>query len=232
MSAAVFGPADEQRLVQEFFGDRVGFFVDVGANDPFKDSQSWHLERLGWGGLLIEPLPDAAERLRQSRRAIVVEVACTSPERANRSAVLRVAGPFSSLESDLRVVGAQAQSEIEVPTRTLDDVLRTHAVDRVDFVSIDVEGHELEVLRGFSVERYRPALILIEDHAFDLSRHRALKRRGYRLIRRTGLNAWYVPASSAHRLSPFGRWQLFRKYVLGMPFRRLQRRLRRIRAAR
>jgi hypothetical protein len=52
--AAVFKPELETALVRDFFGERPpGFFVDVGANDPKKDSQSWHLEQVGWTGILV-----------------------------------------------------------------------------------------------------------------------------------------------------------------------------------
>ena len=48
----------EQELVREFFaGVRDGFFVEVGANRPQQESQTWHLEQLGWTGVLIEPQP-------------------------------------------------------------------------------------------------------------------------------------------------------------------------------
>ncbi len=229
---AIFPPQSEARLVQEFLGDAPGVFVDVGANDPVKDSQTWHLEQRGWRGVLIEPLPDLAARLRVERRASVVEAACSSPQHAGGTARLKVAGVYSSLEPVLRVAEAVVEREIDVPVVTLDAVLQAHGYERVDFVSLDVEGHELEVLRGFSLERYRPRLLLIEDHALDLSRHRALSARGYRLVRRTGLNAWYVPADSPLWLSLRGRWQLLRKYVLGLPARRVRERLRRLRARR
>ena len=200
------------------------------SRTPRPGTQTWHPEQRGWSGLLIEPLPALAARLRAERRAIVIEAACTSPERCGRTAKLKVAGAFSSPERRLRVSDAAVQDEIEVRLVTLDEILQTNGIASVDFVSLGVEGHELEVLRGFSLERYRPQLLLIEDHAPDLSRHRALTARGYRLIRRTGLNAWYVPASSDMRLSAYGRWQLFRKYVVGLPFRRLREALRRLRA--
>lgn len=229
MRGAIFGPEVEQRLVQEFFGARAGVFVDVGANDPVKDSQTWHLEQRGWTGVLIEPLPQCASRLRQQRRAIVVEAACTCPERAGQTARLQVAGPYSTLEPQLRVADCSSCGEVEVRLTTLDEILQSNGIEAIDLLSLDVEGHELEVLRGFSLERYRPRLVLIEDHALDFSRHRALTARGYRLVRRTGLNAWYVPASSEMRLSLLGRWQLFRKYVIGLPFRRLRDALRRLR---
>ena len=56
----------EDRLKAEFFGPlRQGFFVEVGANEPQHGSQSWQFEQAGWSGVLVEPQPDLAERLRR-----------------------------------------------------------------------------------------------------------------------------------------------------------------------
>src|SRR6187549_2157621 len=83
---AVFKPELEVPLVREFFADTPrGFFVEVGANDPKKDSQSWHLEEAGWRGILVEPLPELASELRRLRKAKVFEVACSSPDRAGQT---------------------------------------------------------------------------------------------------------------------------------------------------
>jgi hypothetical protein len=104
--------------------------------------------------------------------------------------------------------------------RTLDDILvEANAPVPIDLLSIDVETHEIDVLNGLTLTRWRPRLIFIEDTAFNLSLHRALRSRGYKWMRRTGLNGWYVPNESPLSVSLFGRWQFFRKYYLGMPFR-------------
>ena len=64
----------EEWIVRDFFGDqRNGVFVEVGANHPKKDSQSFHLEEAGWQGILVEPLPELASELRRVRRARVFE---------------------------------------------------------------------------------------------------------------------------------------------------------------
>jgi len=94
----------------------------------------------------------------------------------------------------------------------------------VDFLSVDVEGAELAVLRGFSIAQYRPRLILIEDDVQDLTKHAYLNARGYKLVRRTALNNWYVPRATPFPISPFGRWQLIRKLYLGTWWRRWKRR--------
>ena len=215
----------EDRLKAEFFGPQPkGFFVEVGANAPQRGSQSWQFEQAGWTGILVEPQPDLAERLRQMRRAHVVAAACSSPANAGKTMTLHVLGPHSSLNPELAVTGVVAESEIKVPIRTLDDILHeTGAPSPIDFVSIDVEGHEVEVLSGFDLERWRPRLLLIED-----ATHRFVTRAGYRLIRRTGPNGWYVPQAQAPRVG-LGWWPLARKYYFALPIRKLRDRKRRLR---
>jgi FkbM family methyltransferase len=221
---------DEQRLVLAFFGRTPGFFVEVGANDPYAGSQTWHLEQRGWSGVLIEPLPELAKQLRQARVAKVFAVACSSPENAGRRLPLHVAGRLSSLDRDRMAPGSQPQTVIEVPIRTLDDVLgEAGAPQPLDFLSIDVEGHEIEVLRGFDFARWRPRLLLLEDHVGDLSKHRFVKSAGYRLVRRTDLNGWYVPINSPVHFGWKERLRLLRKYYLGLPFRVLRNLSRRLR---
>lgn len=223
MPRAIFHPDDEQALVQAFFGPSPGVFVDVGAHDPVVNSQSYHLERLGWTGVLVEPIPEFASRLRAQRSAAVVEVACGATEGAAR---FNVAGVYSSV---LPVKEGVVTRVIEVRVRQLDSVVHEAGLSHVDFLSLDVEGLELQVLAGFSLEIWRPRLVLIEDHVDDLSRHRHLRARGYKLMRRTGVNAWYVPRELPFRLGLQGHWQLLRKYVLGLPVRKMRNTLRRLR---
>lgn len=228
---AIYPPELETELVRQFFAPRgKGYFVEVGANDPKTESQSWHLEQAGWTGILVEPLPNLAARLREARTAKVYEVACSSPERAGTRMTLHVAGAFSSFNPKLSVTGVRPETAIDVPVRTLDSLLdEAQAPKPIDLLSVDVEGHELDVLRGFDFKRWQPRLILLEDHVTSLDKHNFLQRAGYRLIRRTGLNGWYAPRDAAPSLDWQGRWQIFRKYYLALPFRILREFKRRMR---
>jgi len=228
----VFPDTAEDALKAEFFAaTRNGFFVEVGANEPQRGSQTWPLEQAGWTGILVEPQPELATQLRQSRRARVVAAACSSPENAGGVVTLYLSGPHSSLHPGLAVASSVSHGTMRVPARTLDDILvDAGAPAPIDFVSIDVEGHEVEVLRGFDIARWRPRLILVEDHVTSLATHRFLTRAGYRLIRRTGLNGWYVPADKAPSVGLLGTWQIARKYYLALPFRLLRERKRRLQA--
>lgn len=210
MMKAVFPSDDvEPELLRAYLPER-GFFVEVGAFDPVYQSQTLHLEQRGWDGLLIEPIPDRA-KLFASRKAALIPVACGSRKQHGQSLPLYVAEAHSSL-------CYRAGPPISVPVVTLDSILAERQVDRVDFLSVDVEGAEVDVLDGLST-RYRPALILIEDHAENLTKHRAMRQRGYKRVRRTGLNSWYVPNEVSFPVSLYGRLQLLRKYYLSLPFR-------------
>jgi len=222
---------EEQARVREFFGgDNSGYFVEVGANHPTQGSQTWHLEQAGWTGVLVEPQPDLAAFLVTSRKARVFATACSSPENAGQSLPLHVDGARSALDRDRMAPGAQAAYVIVVPTRTLDSILEEAAAPiPIDLLSIDVEGHETEVLHGFDFNRWQPLLILIEDHVDSLQTHRYLKKSGYRLIRRLGHNGWYIPADEPYRVASSDRWEILRKYYLALPFRLLRNASRRIR---
>ena len=106
-----------------FFGNIKGYYVEVGANDPRERSQTWHLEQQGWTGVLIEPQPDLAARLRAERKGKVFAAACSSPAEAGQELPLHVAGPLSSLDRRSMAPGATPEKVIRVPVRTLDSIL-------------------------------------------------------------------------------------------------------------
>jgi FkbM family methyltransferase len=217
----IFPQEVESELKRAYFGnnDR-GYFVEVGANQPEELSQTFDLEGRGWTGVLIEPQPDLAEKLRRRRSAKVVAEACSSRGNSGSRMNLHLAGGHSSFDKNLNLAEVKPHGVIDVPVRTLDEILIEAGAPTIDFISIDVEGHELDVLEGFDLARWQPRLILIEDLLLHLRVHRCLTQRGYRWIRRTGINNWYVPVKQSPRLGLDGRWQFFNKFYLGTPFRR------------
>jgi hypothetical protein len=92
-----------------------------------------------------------------------------------------------------------------------------------------VEGHEIEVLRGFDIARWKPHLIVLEDHVGNLRSTGNLLGAGYRIIRCYENNGWYVPRDFAAKCQWTDRWEILRKYYLALPFRVLRNLSRRLR---
>jgi len=218
----------ENNLVWEFFGRKTsGFFVEVGANDPFLLSQTWMLEQKGWTGVLVEPLAACCADLRRYRNARVVQVACGAPHQIG-TATLHIAGAVSSLVPNAFDPKVRYETTETVQVVTLTDVLQQVAAPRViDFLSIDTEGTEGDILAGMDLTRFQPTLILVEYHVYSLALHRQLNNMGYKLIRRTVDNNWYIPKMLPFALKATERWELFRKMYLGTPPRAFKLWLRR-----
>jgi hypothetical protein len=91
-------------------------------------------------------------------------------------------------------------------------------------------------LRGLDLGRYEPQLILIEEHFYGLEKHFYLRRHGYKLVRRSGYNNWYVPRSapvSVFSMSSLPELlRLGRKMWLNTPFNRVRRHLKQRKRAR
>ena len=112
---AIFPSSMEQQLKEDFFADTpAGFFVDVGANDPVDGSQTWHLEQKGWRGVLVEPQPGLAQKLKEQRSVPVFACACSSPLNAGKTLPFQLAGIQSSLNLDFFVAGVRKEAIIEV----------------------------------------------------------------------------------------------------------------------
>jgi FkbM family methyltransferase len=153
-----------------------GTFVDVGAHDGASGSNTLFFERVrGWTGLCIEPLPDPFAKLEARRTARCLRVAIA--EHDGEEDFLAIAGAgemYSGLPSfhderhrdriahDLARFGGSTNS-IRVPTRRLDGLLAEHRIERIDLLSIDVEGAELGVLASIDFDRTRIVALTVEN---------------------------------------------------------------------
>lgn len=236
MNANVDPEAREKELVWKFFGQkRDGVFVEVGANDPVAGSQTWLLEHNGWRGVLVEPQASLCEKLRSARpRSQVFQVACSCPgSEGEADLILTEFDGNATLKPQRDSHGINYVGAERVRITTLDSVLQAAGVSHIDFLSLDVEGHEIEVMRGLDFAKYKPDLILIEDGVRNLAKHNFLKSCGYKLVKRTTLNNWYVPKEHPFKMSSWREHlELIRKMYLGLPFRKLRLRLRRRREQR
>lgn len=189
----------EDRLLEQIFlGKKTGLCVEVGAHDGITGSNTYHFERNGWKCVLVEPVPELCERIRQFRTGPVFNCAASSNTGEAAFYIADAIESWSALhltesQKERITAGKTAMREIKVMKRKLDDILNEADVSEVDFISIDVEGHELDVLKGFSTERFRPRILIIEDNGENACSNvpKYMEGKGYKKFFRTGVNDWY-----------------------------------------
>ena len=167
-----YGPARnsagvEEWIVRDFFGGRRGgVFLDVGANHHQRFSNTYYLEtELGWSGVAIEPQTEFADGYRQYRpRTTFVPLFVSDVSDLTATLYVTPNSLWASGSRDsLEMMGRTAVAR-SVKTTTLDDILDRLEINRVDFVSMDIELAEPKALAGFSIQRFTPALVAVEAH--------------------------------------------------------------------
>lgn len=162
------------------------FFVDVGAYDGIRDSNTHYFELIGWKGICIEPHPDYFPLCVENRPnsqclnlaawnidGESTEFYATYPGGASRI------GRLDELKKTLEIYsGIKVGAPIRVQTRTLDSIFREHEVPRgFGLLSVDVEGTEMQVLRGMNLENYLPRFVIVEYNHIEGERSRIPRHR-------------------------------------------------------
>lgn len=142
-----------------------GFYIDVGANDPFRDSVTQAFYERGWTGINIEPLPAQFTAL-QTHRQRDANLQCALGETSGSLKLWDCGVDGWATADQQTILRHQSQGQqgeyIEVPVHTLAEICRTHVVGDVHFLKIDVEGHEEAVLKGADFSTFRPWIVVCE----------------------------------------------------------------------
>jgi FkbM family methyltransferase len=187
-------------LARVFREQSTGFYVDVGAADPTEASITKHFYDSNWRGINVEP-GCRFSKLAQARPRDINLSMALSDSPGKRMFVEYLDIPTrSGLEATLYIDPAGLGESIrhEVPVRTLRDVLAEHAPDTIDFMSVDVEGHEREVLSGNDWTRFRPRVLVIESTLPNTSTpcherfEPILTAAGYQYVYFDGINRYYL----------------------------------------
>lgn len=144
---------------------RKGFYIDVGANHPTKGSVTHHFHLLGWSGVNVEPCTIYEKLAAERKRDVNLRVA-VSKTRGEATMYEFPETGISTLsreqaEENRRSHG-RSWRELRVPLVPLSDICAEHARRVIDFLSVDVEGHELEVLESNDWRKHRPRIVVVE----------------------------------------------------------------------
>ncbi len=179
-----------------------GFYVDVGANDPRVFSNTYFFYKKGWNGLVIEPNLQKLNQYRLRRRRDI---------RGNYAVGSKGLFTFFKFKEDAlntmseevansyEKMGHKILSSEKVASLPLSDILREKNIQHIDFLSIDTEGQNFEVLQTNDWNTYRPNFVVVETAEFDKPNDESLEEKynlymksvGYDKVANTPMNTIY-----------------------------------------
>jgi FkbM family methyltransferase len=204
----------EDLILYDFFKNSgPGYFVEAGAYDGLTFSNTYLLESLGWTGLLVEPHPRIADLCRENRPGSIVEQVALGPDGHKRTVEFTAAtdprggSPLSFVQASSKHMERCERERCSLEKYSVTmlslNTLLDSITNTVDFLSLDVEGMELEALRGFDLAKYKPRVILIEFQGDerDMQVERYLKNGGYTSSGVVGCNCFFARNEDSARLN-------------------------------
>ena len=169
-----YAQGGEDAIVSNIFNyvcpTQKGFYIDVGAYHPFKHSNTYLLHKAGWRGLNIDPRPGSKALFDKYRpRDINVEAGIAATEGSMTYYIVGDDSTMNSFSSEnLASLGMldKVVRTIDVPVHTLSSILSNHPeIEKIDYLNIDAEGFETEVLSGLDSSSIRPSIVSLEQNA-------------------------------------------------------------------
>ncbi|HWE35895.1 MAG TPA: FkbM family methyltransferase [Isosphaeraceae bacterium] len=203
----------EDILLDRVFRGRTGTYMDIGANHPFLESNTYFFYLRGWRGVNVEPIP-AQHALFDEHRPGDLNLNVAASDADGELTFFEIAdadgltghSTFSAEVAGRHRALGFAVAEYPVPVRTVAALVAEHAIEPPDFLSIDVECHEEAVLRGIPWDSWRPGVLVVESllplsHAAS---HAAWEPdvlgHGYRFAATNGVNRFFLRDDLADRL--------------------------------
>ena len=181
-----------------------GFYLDIGCYHPIKYSNTALLHNRGWQGINIDMNQtsiDLFKILRKKDKNICAAISSSNKEVTqfidhSYSPVNTIDKNFSQMIS--KRLQIKPFSERKIYTNTLNEILEKYEIQikKIDFLNIDVEGHDYEVLKGINFLNIKPKIICIEidNHEKNFSKESIqnyLKKFNYKIIKRIGFNGFF-----------------------------------------
>jgi FkbM family methyltransferase len=178
-------------------GQESGFYVDVGAHHPKRFSNTHRFYCRGWRGINVEPNPDALVLFQRRRKRDINLGYGIANQQGDLVYYMFNEPALNSFDQSLshrrlsdryQIIGTK-----NIPVRRLSDILEEFLppATPIDFMTVDVEGLDLDVLKSNDWSRFRPACLLVEAIEFKLTKpnaepiHSYLERQDYELFAKT-----------------------------------------------
>lgn len=211
----------EDFLVNKIFSGKAnGYYVEVGCLDGIEFSNTYFFEKKGWKGACIEAHQDFITALKKNRpNASIVHCAVGGEDKGSVTFYANKIGSLSTLDKNEEERWRENYrdyfygfEEQKVPMRTLSSIFSDLNVDDIDFVSLDIEGYEVQALKGLDFNKVKPKVFTIEykDENHRNQIEEILFPQGYHYLSKIGCNLFYS-LDEGHRkivTAPYGTIRL------------------------
>tara|TARA_B110000971_G_scaffold83110_1_gene85176 strand:- start:261 stop:851 length:591 start_codon:yes stop_codon:yes gene_type:complete len=195
-------------MVGRFFKNKKnGFYVDIGAYHPFKGSLTQTLYRKGWSGINID-ISKTSVDLFKIARPKDININCAIGKITEETKFFQ----NSKMNQQNSLIRQNSnQVEVKIKCYKLNDILTSNKIEKVDYINIDTEGTELDVLKGLDFKKIKPSLLTIEDNHFDLDsdskkkKKNYMKNQGYVQINNIGVTMFFIKREDIKQISNFIR---------------------------
>jgi len=139
-----------------------GFYLDVGCQHPVSNNNTYLLYKRGWNGMNIDLDPKNIRLFNLERPDEINICKCVSSDNSKKDLFFFHPGsPINSLEK--KTIKDKSNFSLKkIETFTLNSILEDHKIQDIDYFNLDVEGHEIDILKDFDIKHYKPKVISVE----------------------------------------------------------------------
>ncbi len=152
-------------IVDYIFKKNNGIYIDVGCNHPVYNNNTYLLNKKGWKGINIDIDKKSIQLFDLFRKKdLNINLAVSSKKTELEYINYHEKSPINAIKTSQNRHFQSLEKTKKIKSDTLDSIIENSQFKdkKIDFVSIDVEGHEIEVIKGFNLKKYKPSIIVIE----------------------------------------------------------------------
>jgi FkbM family methyltransferase len=198
---------NQDRFLNEkfFHNKKNGVFIDIGAHDGVSLSNSYFFEKeLNWKGMCVEPIPTLFEQLDKNRECVKVQGCAWNQDGVKKFRVIKgyaemLSGIIETYDSShIKRIENECEStngsyeDLDIPCYDINGLLKKNGFFNIDFLSIDTEGSEFEILKKIDFKKFDIGIIIVENNYNNNELREFLKSNNYGLFTKLSVDDVFV----------------------------------------
>lgn len=191
-----FSQSGQDAFVMSYFNNkRDGVFIDIGANDGITLSNTYYLEKeLGWKGICIEPIPEIFEQLDKNRNCIKIMAGISNEKSVEKFTFVKgVSNMLSGMTKNYdprhqKRIEEEVKSrhqeiiELDIQCLVLNDLLSEYEFFIIDYLSIDTEGNEFDIIKSIDFDKFKIKTLTVENNYNNKEQTSYILSKGFKFV--------------------------------------------------